>query len=397
MEKAVRFFKSYVICRFWGPDTVRFLNMCRYNGIRFFSVSHEDGSIRAALLVEDFRRIRKPARKTHTRACVLEKKGFRFLMYRYRKRRGFFAGAAVFLVCMAFLTSRIWAFEFEGNFRYTDERLTKYLESRGIVPGLPVKAVSGSELEEDIRLTFPDISWVSAQTTGSVLTIRLEEMLPERNTDQESKPASLVAAFDGEIVSMVTRSGTPIVGTGQNVSAGDVLIDGYEQLKNDMGEVTEERYVGADGDVYGKVTEIYEKTYPAVTTAKRYGPSRPRYDIRLGSRGFCLSFGLPKEDFDIFCQVYTPFPKLFPWFSIQENLYRRYETVPVITSLTELKEKALSELQAYLDKCASSGIQIFEDAVSIEVGTETVQATGRVTMIRSIGQASQQRVNPNGS
>ena len=55
---------------------------------------------------------------------------------------------------MSFLTSHIWAFEFEGNSRYTDEKLVKYLDTQRIRPGVRVSAISGSELEENIRLTF---------------------------------------------------------------------------------------------------------------------------------------------------------------------------------------------------------------------------------------------------
>ena len=397
MERWIRFFRSYVICQISGPDVERFLNMCRHRDITFFDMCREADGIRAGILVEDFKRIKPMAVITRTKIHIKRRRGVRFLLHRYRRRRGFVLGFLLFIVILSFLTSHIWAFEFEGNSRYTDEKLVKYLDTQRIRPGVRVSAISGSELEENIRLTFPDISWVSVQTKGSVLMIHLEEMIPPRTEQEDTRVPALVAACDGEIVAMVTRSGTPVTTLGQTVAAGDMLINGYESIKDDNGEVLQEKYVGADGDIYAKVQEDYEKIYPAVTEVKQYGPSHPKYTLRLGDHGLSMAFGLPEENYDVFTEILTPWPDLFPWISLQKDFYRAFETVPSFTSLAQLKAQAQADLQATLENYDASGIQVLENHVAIETGTDSVKASGYFTVIRSIGQPSVLQPDPTGS
>ncbi|MFR0987487.1 MAG: sporulation protein YqfD, partial [Frisingicoccus sp.] len=77
-----------------------------------------------------------------------------------------------------FLSAHIWKMEFYGNSYYTDERLTKYLDTvEGISFGIWKTKVDGPLLEENLRLTFPDISWVSVRMEGTSLIVALEEMV----------------------------------------------------------------------------------------------------------------------------------------------------------------------------------------------------------------------------
>ncbi|MFR0987488.1 MAG: sporulation protein YqfD [Frisingicoccus sp.] len=65
---------------------------------------------------------------------------------------------------------------------------------------------------------------------------------------------------EGEIVSMVTRSGVPKVTIGNTVRKGELLIDGVMEILDESMAVAESIPVGADGDIRAKVTENYSKT-----------------------------------------------------------------------------------------------------------------------------------------
>ena len=93
----------------------------------------------------------------------------------------------------------------------------------------------------------------------------------------------------------------------------------------------------------------------------------------------------------------TPWPDLFPWISLQKDFYRAFETVPSFTSLAQLKAQAQADLQATLENYDASGIQVLENHVAIETGTDSVKASGYFTVIRSIGQPSVLQPDPTGS
>lgn len=138
---------------------------------------------------------------------------------------------------------------FPGNSYYTDERLEKYLsETENIRIGSWKKDAVNPVLEENLRLTFPDISWVSVRKEGTSLIVALEEMVKyDAASGEKSKPRYICAAKDGQIVSMVTRSGVPRVHVGDTVKKGELLIDGVMEILNDAMEVAESVPVGADG------------------------------------------------------------------------------------------------------------------------------------------------------
>ena len=140
------------------------------------------------------------------------------------------------------LSMFLWKVTFEGNNRYTDDALMTYLEKAGIHPGILKRQVSLSQLEEQIRLDYPEILWVSAQISGTQLSIK-----------------------------------------GDQVEQGQVLAEGTLELMNDNGELLRKIYVRADGEVYGTVRHTYRK---------RLAPMK-KIQIKTGrkSGGFCLSVG----------------------------------------------------------------------------------------------------------
>ena len=79
---------------------------------------------------------------------------------------------------LCFLSAHIWKMEFSGNSYYTDERLENICPKRKISESVHGKKDAVNPvLEENLRLTFPDISWVSVRKEGTSLIVALEEMV----------------------------------------------------------------------------------------------------------------------------------------------------------------------------------------------------------------------------
>ena len=84
------------------------------------------------------------------------------------------AAAAVII----FILSRfIWNIEIDGNLSHTDTSIILFLREKGICTGRLKKNIDLDSLEEDLRLAYDDISWVSARIEGTVLKIQLRRDL----------------------------------------------------------------------------------------------------------------------------------------------------------------------------------------------------------------------------
>ena len=76
LTSLLRLGKGYVRIRLKGYSPERFLNL----------------SYEMSMSISDFRRLRPMLRKTHSRMELLERHGLPFFLFRYRKRKMFFAG-----------------------------------------------------------------------------------------------------------------------------------------------------------------------------------------------------------------------------------------------------------------------------------------------------------------
>lgn len=97
------------------------------------------------------------------------------------------------------------------------------------------------------------------------MTVDIQEnLLPEENYEEKKEETAhdIVAADDGLITEMITRSGTPVVTVGTPVKKGDVLVNGYVEILNDDGETAQYLYRTADADVIAKVTYSYHDEIP---------------------------------------------------------------------------------------------------------------------------------------
>ena len=288
IREAGQWKRGYLKLKIWGYGVERFLNVCGKTGIDIWGVRAErtscDPVCFCCMELKDFHRIRPIVRKTKVHIRIQKRLGLPFFLHRNRKRWILFAGPLLTVMILMVLSMFLWKVTFEGNNRYTDDALMTYLEKAGIHPGILKRQVSLSQLEEQIRLDYPEILWVSAQISGTQLSIKLREndavfSVPEKDTS----PGNLVASSDAVITRLVIRQGKAMVKEGDQVEQGQVLAEGTLELMNDNGELLRKIYVRADGEVYGTVRHTYRK---------RLAPMK-KIQIKTGrkSGGFCLSVG----------------------------------------------------------------------------------------------------------
>ena len=120
-------------------------------------------------------------------------------------------------------------------------------------------------MEKLLRFTYPNITWASAEISGTCLNIQVKENeVPEEKTETELTACDVRSPCAGTILSIITRSGTPLVKAGDAVSEGEVLIRGAVELKNDAGESVAVHPVAADGDIIAEYTFSYQDSFPVL-------------------------------------------------------------------------------------------------------------------------------------
>ena len=322
-------------------------------------------------------------RKTKVRVRIERRCGLAFFVNFLKYRKGLWIGLAGCVGMLCFLSSHIWKMEFYGNSYYTDERLTKYLsETEGIDFGIWKQKVDGAMLEENLRLTFPDISWVSVRMEGTSLIVSLEEMVKYDASEKENTlPRYICASRDGEIVSMVTRSGIPKVTIGNVVQKGELLIDGVMEILDDSMAVAESIPVGADGDIWAQVMEDYHKTYPLSRESRNYGRASWKISLAFGNHSFSFGKNPYNEDdgmaYDHLTEIYHWWPGIY----VQMDAFRPYTSVPSLSAVSQVKNQAEKELSDIIHEFEEKGVQILENNDKIEKNISGYRISGKLTVI----------------
>ncbi len=384
LSRINRWRKGYLKVRISGFSSERFLNLCCSNQIDMWSLEPGKEECVCCMSLPSFRKTRPLVRKSKVRLRILNRCGFPFFVRRNRKRKGLLLGFCSFFLLLYILSLFIWNISFEGNYHYSRDTLLAFLEQEEIQYGMLKKAISCDRLEEELRSNFPEITWVSARVSGTRLLVKLKENevlsdIPQKSTE----PQELAALQSGTITRMVVRQGKAQVSIGDQVEAGQLLVSGILELKNDSGEVIRNAFVHAEGEIYAVTHYAYEErfskyhTVEAKTGRRRYGVS-----IKAGPYEGCFlapawgdsswSYTIEHTQLCLLEDFYLP---VYLGKIIGEE-YTAYER-----PYTKEEAKNLSEKfhEKYLKNLVEKGVQIIENNVKIEENGNFYRIEGTVT------------------
>lgn len=213
----------------------------------------------------NFKRLKPIARKTDVRLRITEKHGFPFWLILGRRRSLWAGGLAAFFLLIYLSSFYVWDISFDGNHRFTDEMLLHFMDTIPVQCGMRKKEISCGDLEKQIRNAFPEIGWVSAELTGTRLTVHVREndgiLKAETGSDA---PCELTAGSDGTVTKIIVRNGIVRVKAGDEVKTGDVLVSGKLPIYDDSETLVKTNLVHADAEVYAETTRTVTWKIPVV-------------------------------------------------------------------------------------------------------------------------------------
>lgn len=361
--KVIKFFRGYLYVWLTGYSPERFFNLCGNAGIVLWNIEPDGEGYHFCISLQAFRRLRPMLRKSGTRIRIEKRVGLPFLSFRYRHHRFFLVGLATLFVVLFSMSRFIWMVDVSGNSRYSTQVLTDYLQQEGIGYGTPKSSIDCEKTELMLRDQFPDIIWVSVRMAGTRLYLEVQEQLlgvEEKQEDSQTDGTDLLADVSGTVDSIVVRRGTPLVQKGDTVEKGMPLVSGMLELKDDSGETTVYEYCNADADVYIRMTNPFELTFPLEKTVYQ----------KTGKRRFGIVFVLGKRQISFFDRQTKGFlvRSSYQYPCIGKDFYlpvqviwmkkESYTVEKVPYSKTEIKALAEEKLTDYCKKLEEKGIQI---------------------------------------
>ena len=378
--------------RLTGRETERFIRLCGANGIELRRMRREeDGKgYRFTIWSDEFILLRPYLKKTKCRARITAKEGMPFY-FKKRKRRWLFPVGVLLGAAFLFgLSQFVWKIDFEGNVRYTDDVLYRFLEEQEVAFGTLKTAVYAAGLEEAVRDHFEDITWVSVKLSGTRMVVSVKEDDQPETEITGQEPCHIVSTEEGIVTSIVVRSGQTDVKTGDPITAGQILISGELELKDDGGNVTGTQKVHADGEVYASVSYQYSDRFLMSHEVRTYtGEEVNGYSFVIGERRISFPMlGNPGEHCDIVTersQLYLGSDYYFPCY-LERQTYRNYVLTVEIYTEEEAKKLAAERMETYLGKLSEKGYEIGESEMTVTFEGEVCVVSGKFVAVSQVGQ-----------
>ena len=413
---------NQVRCLVTGEETLRFVNLCRNNGIELRHLVRRENAIQMEIDAKNFKKLRPLVRKTHVKIHILNRHGPAFFFYRHKRRWWFLLGMTVFAGMIYILSLFVWQIDIDGNRKYTDALILQALAQMDVKTGCRKSEIDLPEIEEELRIMYNEITWVSASITGTKLQIELREgdlkisgssgggqtgnvkRVENRENNPKTQngesetdlPANLVADEDAIITNLVVRRGTVAVRYGDEVKKGDVLIEGKVYIYNEDETLKKVDYLTAEGDVFGKYQELYEKHYQRKHEVRSYtGKNYRELGVEIVGKSFCLPvweniLKMQLEENTLsevwsWKKQFRLTPTFYLPFALEYTEYVPYENVVEEYTDEVIKKMAEEELQKYLNELEKKGVQIISNSVTISLDADGGHVKGTLILDGPIG------------
>ena len=352
----------------------RFINICKNEKITIWNLKrNEQIQISLNVVVKEFKKVCKIAKRTRFKVKIKNKKGLPFLLHRYKKRKIFLISLILVFLLIGLSSNFVWNVDIIEENGEEIENIRQDIEEAGLKVGKLKSNINTKEIINEIRLKRKDVTWVGIKLKGTNAIVKLVKADEKPEIIDENEYCNIVAKKSGIITKINAQNGTANVKVGDTVKQGDVLINGWME-----GKFTGIRYVHSKGEIEAEVWYTKSKEIPYQSTQIEHtGNQEEKYAIKINKIKINLSKRVSK--FEIYDTIETENKfKLFSDFylpiSILKTVYQEKKETQKTYTLEEAKKIGIEELQKELeeeieekDKIVNKNINTYETETGVEV------------------------------
>ena len=233
MLKIIRFLCGYVIFTVKGAAPEVFINRATKSGVRLFNIKKHKEFLYCSVMASEYFALRRVAKQSRVRIKIKNKVGLPFFIRLYKKRKGIFVGIMCFGLTLYFLSLYVWSIDIKGLESTDENQFNTLINDLGICTGILKSEIDTPMVEKIIMNKFSNISWVSVNIKGSILSFEVKEKIEAPQIIPKTTPCNVKANNDGQIIRMEVYEGTPEIKNGDAVVKGQLLINGF--VEDDFG------------------------------------------------------------------------------------------------------------------------------------------------------------------
>lgn len=324
--------------------------------------------------LKDYDKTKIASKKTNSKIKIIERKGISFILLRRNRVIALSIGIIIFICIMSYLSTYVWKICITTEKYLAPYEIRQQIAKYGIEEGTKKSKIDVHELEEKILKDNENVSWVKARIEGTNLNIQVYENINPPNMVREDEPCDIVASKDGEIVSVYTTSGTPVVKSGDIVKKGDILV------KGEQGKEGETYAVHAKGCVIAKTFYERSKQIPIIEYKKvRTGNKIENVYINLGNKRIYLKKSLNKfNNYDKIIINKTIFVR---------EIYYELKTVEIKNSYEERVNDTVQQLYEDIEKNLDKSVKITDKIIDKKKINNNIQVRLLVIGEEDIGES----------
>ncbi len=281
--------RGYVIIRVEGFSKERFLNLVANKNLYVWDIEQKHNFLYMKVSIKGYKELKPLWKKANVKVKIVKKIGVPFFTYKHRRRKIIYGGVVFFVLTLYLLSSFVWKIDIKGNERVSTEEVVQFLEENNLKIGTYKHSISPINVENILLQNFDDFSWVSLRKKGTTVEIEIAENIEKKDLIDRNTPCDIIASTDGIIDSIATSEGDAVVGIGDVVKKGDILVKSEVYLREDeFGK--HYAYVHAEADIVAKTYVPVEFTVEKTVKVPKYtGNNHKTYTLSVFGENINLS------------------------------------------------------------------------------------------------------------
>ena len=223
----------YTKFRAEGLNLDRLINRFHRNGVKIYNAKKKERVITFTVKACDDKKVFAICNELCYNIKKVGNSGKFFPFALLYKNVGVAIGVLFFIAFAYFCSGVCLAIEFTGNGSVYSREVVEYLDGIGVKPFVTFSSFDLNVLEDRLLAENDKFSFASCERVGSRLKINLI-LANDKTGIQNGNITALYSNVDGIIESVKVYRGTAVLGVGDSVKKGDLIVDGYSVIKEEQ-------------------------------------------------------------------------------------------------------------------------------------------------------------------